>query len=323
MQRMSMDPQAPMDRGLHDAMEILREAERIGDPSLLAHAQEEAGWFLVWSGRSGDAEELLEEGIRQARARGASENEVMRLYRPLAATAIWGPLEVKRGLERWRGIAEEATGMSEGTALGVVGTLHGMLGEFEVARSYLSKGEAILRDLGAVLYLAAAHPPALVEDLAGNHEAAEALMRAGIETFQAVGETGFLSTCAVILGEALYAQGRLDEALEASRLGEAHTASGDVSSEMGWRSVQAKVLARLGQVEEAKRLAREAVSIAEKTDNPNDRGQCFMALAEVLRVEGQTEEAVRAAQEALRSYERKGNVVSAGRARTMIEELGG
>jgi tetratricopeptide (TPR) repeat protein len=212
--------------------------------------------------------------------------------------------------------------MTQGTALGVVGTLHGMLGEFDVARSYLGKGEAILRDLGAVLFLAAAHPPALVENLAGKPEAAEALMRAGIETFQAVGETGFLSTCAVILGEALYAQGRLDEALEASQLGESHTASGDVSSEMGWRSVQAKVLARLGQVEEAERLAREAVAIAERTDSPNDRGQCFMALAEVLRAAGKPGEALSAAQRALDSYEQKGNVVSTREARAFIEEIG-
>ena len=65
----------------------------------------------------------------------------------------------------------------------------------------------------------------------------------------------------------------------------------------------------------------EAVAIAEKTDHLNESGQCFMALAEVLRAAGKPGEALLVAQEALRSYERKGNLVSAGRARALLEEL--
>jgi class 3 adenylate cyclase/tetratricopeptide (TPR) repeat protein len=322
MQRMSTDPEEPMDRGLAEANEILHEAEQIGDASLLTHAQEEAAWFRFWSGRSADAEELLEDAIAKAKARGASSGQMMRLYRALSATAIWGSLEAERGLRRWREMAREATGVAEGLAHFVLGVLHAMAGEFDLARSDVAKGEDILGELGATLFLLAGHPPSMVEGLAGNHTAVEARARAAIEAFEAAGETGFLSTSAVFLAEALFAQGRDEEALEATRLSESHTARGDISSEMGWRSVRARVLARLGQLEEAERLAREAVAIADRTDHLDQNGDAYFALAEVLGTAGRPEEAKGAGRAALGHYKRKGNRVSAERARRLVEEVG-
>jgi len=323
MQRMSTDPEEPMDRSLAEATEILDEAEQIGDASLLAHAQEEAAWFLFWSGRSADAEALLEDAIAKAKAGDAPTGQLMRLYRALSATAVWGSLEAERGLERWSEIVREATGVAEGTANAVLGTLHAMRGEFDVARSYTARAEEILGELGATLYLDAAHPSLFVEELAGSWEAVEARARQGSEALEAAGETGFLSTTAVILAEALHALGRDHEALEATRLSEAHTARGDVASEMGWRAVRARVLARLGQVEEAERLAREAVAIADRTDHLNQNGDAYFALAEVLGTAGQLEEADGAGRAALRHYERKGNRVSAERTERLLAELGG
>jgi tetratricopeptide (TPR) repeat protein len=138
-----------------------------------------------------------------------------------------------------------------------------------------------------------------------------------------MGESGFLSTTATFLAEALYAQGRDDEALEATRLTESHTAKGDVASEMGWKSVRAKILARRGDLQEAERLAREAVAVAQRTDQLQEAGDCFLALALVLQRAGRGEEAASAAARALATYERKGNLVSAGRARRLMEENGG
>jgi class 3 adenylate cyclase/tetratricopeptide (TPR) repeat protein len=322
MQRMSTDSSQPMDRAVTESNEILKEAERIGDASVLAHAQETAAWFRFWSGRSAEAEALLEDAIAEGLARGAPSGQMMRLYRALSATAVWGSVDVDRGLERWREIVKDAPGVAEGLANFVLGVLHAMRGEFDVARSHIARGEEILRELGSLLFAAAGHPPLLVEGLAGNWEVVEARARTGIEAFQAAGESGFLSTTAVFLAEALYGQGRDDEALEATRLSESHTAQGDIASEMGWRSVRAKVLAHRGDLEEAERLAREAVAIADPADH-NQVGDCYVALAEVLRAAGRAEEAASAARNALAVYDRRGDRVSAQRAGRLLEEIGG
>jgi class 3 adenylate cyclase/tetratricopeptide (TPR) repeat protein len=322
LRRIATDPDEPMDRSLAEANEILHEAERIGDEILLAHAQEEAAWFWLWTGRSAEAEKLLEDAIARAHVRGAPSGEVNRLYRALAATAVYGSLEPERGLRRWHEIAGEVTGVAEGLAHYVLGVLHAISGEFEHARSDIARADGILRELGATLYVAAGHPPMLVEQLAGNPAAVEARARAGIEALRTAGERGFLSTTAVYLAEALYAQGRDDEALEATRLSESNAASGDIASEMGWRTVRAKVLARLGQPAEAERVAREAVAIAERVDLLDDNGHAFLALAEVLRAAERPREASSAARRALEYYERRGNRVSAERAGQLIKELG-
>jgi len=88
-----------------------------------------------------------------------------------------------------------------------------------------------------------------------------------------------------------------------------------------WRQVRAKVLARRGELETAERLAREAVELAETTDSLNWRGDARRDLAEVLRLAGRTQEAADAARSALSLYEQKGNVVMAGRARAVLDEL--
>jgi len=323
MQRTSTEQGFSLDWALDEARGVLREAKDIRDPVLLMHAQEIAAWFLFWTGRSAETEKLLEAAIADGAARDASSGQMMRLYRVLSVTAIWGPTPADRGLIRWTEIVEDATGIVLGLGHAVIGVLHAMRGDLDAARSHIAKAEAVHREMGSVLYLVSAHPPLLVEELAGEPVAVEARARSGIEALRDMGESGFMSTTAVFLARALYEQGRDEEALEASLLAESHTAKGDAASELGWRYVRAEVLARRGDDEEAERLAREAVAIAESTDDLNQTGDCYSALAVVLRTAGRRPEAATAAARALGMYERKGNVLSAERARRLIEEIGG
>ena len=80
----------------------------------------------------------------------------------------------------------------------------------------------------------------------------------------------------------------------------------------------AKVLARRGEQQEAERLAREAVAIAETTDDISGQGDVYADLAEVLVLGGKHDEAIAALEQALARYERKGNLVSAERVRTRL-----
>jgi ATP/maltotriose-dependent transcriptional regulator MalT len=171
------------------------------------------------------------------------------------------------------------------------------------------------------LSVAAGHLAAFVEDLADNLPEMERLMRRSVESLRAAGETGYLSTSAATHAEALFRLGRFEEALEATRLSEETAAADDVASQSQWRSVRAKIAAAEGRLDEADRLARESTAISDGTDHLNQIGYSYLALAVVLHAAGKRAEAEAAAGRSLEAMERKGNVVWAGKARRLLEEL--
>jgi hypothetical protein len=68
-------------------------------------------------------------------------------------------------------------------------------------------------------------------------------------------------------------------------------ASDDALTQMLWRQVRAKVLARRGDTADAERLAREAVAIGEETDMVDAQGDTYADLGEVLSLADKTDEA--------------------------------
>ena len=151
--------------------------------------------------------------------------------------------------------------------------------------------------------------------------AAEEAMRAAQTLFREVGDAWALSLVTVELSTALYHQGRYDEALELTEAFDEVPAPYDAEWQIKRRAIRAKALARCGDLAEAETLAREAVGLAEKTDFPNFHGDALMDLAEVLSVAGRAAEAKPAVEHAVTLYERKGNIMSAGKARTLLREL--
>jgi class 3 adenylate cyclase/tetratricopeptide (TPR) repeat protein len=323
LQRTSTNPNASYTEALREAERILVQAEEVGDPRMLVEAHHGVAILEFWSGRSAKAEEIAEKAIARAEEAGLSLSQTFVLYRPLFSATVWGHTPVDRGMERWRGILEEASGALEGYAFSALASLHAMRGEFHEARAYRDRSDRRLLELGLMLPYSAGHIWASVEELAGNPEGVEQRMRRGIEVLRAAGETGYLSTSAVWLAEALYEQGRYEEALEATRLSEETAARDDVASQAGWRSVRAEIYAKQGRLEEAERLAREAVAISDRTDHLSMVGDCHLALATVLREAGKRAEAEAEAGRALDAFERKGNVVWAQRVRQFLEELEG
>ena len=83
----------------------------------------------------------------------------------------------------------------------------------------------------------------------------------------------------------------------------------DTDAQADWRRARAKVLAHRGELDEAERIAREAVAIASATDFLPLHADTLAGLAEVLRTAGKLDEAETARLEAIRLYELKGNVV--------------
>jgi tetratricopeptide (TPR) repeat protein len=160
-------------------------------------------------------------------------------------------------------------------------------------------------------------PPseAFIVLLAGDAAAAERVLRPWCERLERAGGLSYLASATPQLAEALFMQGRDQEALELTERWrpERLTFREDADAQVLWRRVRAKLLARAGNIQEAERLAREATEIAAGTDFLGVRAEALADLAEVLSLAGRPEESAAAVQEATRLYEQKGNVAAAAR----------
>ena len=195
-----------------------------------------------------------------------------------------------------------------------------MLGRFAEARRWWEEGTEACRELGErVLAAAGTMMLAQAKLIAGEPKAAERVARQGVAELEEIGEHSFLSTVAFYLAEALLAQGKLEEAEEATELSERNTATDDVQSMAGWRATQAKILALRGETQRAEVMAREAVTIIEETDYLDSQAEALLALATVLRLAGKPREAIAALEEAERKWQAKGHVVGAAHARSELD----
>ena len=92
-------------------------------------------------------------------------------------------------------------------------------------------------------------------------------------------------------------------------------APNDIATQAAWRWVAAMAASDDGRLEEAARLAAEAVEMVEPTDYLQLRAGAFEALAHVEARAGQVDAWKTALERALAEHERKGNLVMAARVR--------
>jgi hypothetical protein len=130
---------------------------------------------------------------------------------------------------------------------------------------------------------------------------------------QAIGERYILPGVIGILARVLIAQDRFDEVEQLSATYEEVAVPDDVAAQVDWRGLRALAIARSGQVEEAVRLAREGVELAEPADFLTLQAEAWLRLADVLTRAGNGAAATDAAGAARRLYEAKGDRVSAAR----------
>src|SRR5207249_11051546 len=114
------------------------------------------------------------------------------------------------------------------------------------------------------------------------------------------GEKTFLAENTAQLAQALYAQGRYDDAERFVQVSE--EASSARGQKAYWGPVRAKLLARRGDAEAAETLARESVAIWGERDFLLWHGYALMDLAEVLGLAGRAHEAVSAIEDAVELF---------------------
>ena len=242
------------------------------------------------------------------------------------ASLVFGLTPASEALRQGLEILERVRGHrgAEAYALCFLGQTRGMMGEREAGREMILKGVADRRELGDFPGAAMASAEGLgyfVEMTRGDWDAAEYELRRGYDELVAMGDKNYLATAAGWLAHCLYRLGRYDEADGFASICERSAARSALSPQMLWRSARAMILAQRGDVETAETLAREAVSIALRTERADTQTDALMSLGEVLRLSGRTAEAVPVFADALRRYEAKEVLPAALRVRALLAEL--
>jgi len=236
-----------------------------------------------------------------------------------------GPTPVPEAIhhcERLRDEAGDNRVMSAATR-GHVACLEAMRGDFVRAWALLDEVSATLDELGQTVgwvpWITHREDVAFVASLQGDHERAGRSLRRNRAQLERAGATVLLSTQAALLADLAYGQGHIDEAEELVALSRHLTTADDTMSQLLWRRVWSKVLARRDRIVEALELSGEAIQLAERTDALNEQANTWMDRAEVLRTAGDPPRAIRAAiEQALDRYTRKGNLVSRRRADLLL-----
>jgi class 3 adenylate cyclase/tetratricopeptide (TPR) repeat protein len=301
----------------------IAELEALNDQEGLAKAWRLLTLFHWEACRWGTGEDAAQKMIEHARAAGNRMLEA-RVLPALATCALYGPRPVPEAIAVCEELLERTQDDRKGEALTIRALAHleAMRGDFERARELYRRSRASLEELGWKLHAASASiSSGPIELLAGDPVAAEAELRRDDEALQRIGDRYYRSTLAGLLAEALYEQGKLEEAMAFTVTSEAMSAPDDVSSQFQWRSVRAKVLAAEDRLAEAESVAREAVEIIGVSEEPAAQADAQMCLAEVLAQRGRPSDAQTAAREALDLFTAKGDVVSAERARAFLAQI--
>jgi class 3 adenylate cyclase len=277
---------------------------------------------LARLGRIGDCETTLDHALTAAR-RAGEHRRVNAVLANAPLAALWGPNPVPRAGGRCLDVVRllritTGSPVVEATSTRCQAVLDAFRGRAAAARSLIDSARRTLTDLGlrhAVLEVD--QFAGIVELVADDPAAAEPYLRRACTGFRRMGLDADTAETAALLARACLA---LDRDAEASELcTESERLAGHaLKASNAWRMVRAQLLARGGAHDEARQVAEEAVSLAERTDALVDHGDACLTLAAVLDAAGDASGARAAAAQAVSLYERKGAAALVEKARRML-----
>jgi class 3 adenylate cyclase/tetratricopeptide (TPR) repeat protein len=319
---MHMRPEGASEEVARVAARAIEVFTREGDEVGLAQAWRHLSRVHLISSRWGEQTKALERALVHARRAGDRREEAMILGQ-LALSLYWGPTPVREAIARCEEMLAQ-TGRDptvEARVMVPLAGLEAMRGGFDRARALYRRSQDILADLG-LRPLLAAHTLALssVEALAGDPGAAEEELRFGVEELEALGLWSSFATLASVLAGTRLAQGDQEEAGQLVERARLAAPADDIASQVLWRTTRARLLAAQGDLDDAERLAQEAVSLAGRTDALNLHADSLVDLAEILRLGSNGASAEEALREAVRLFAAKGNEISRARAEALGRE---
>lgn len=313
---------------VHDSIvarvrELLPVLEEAADHHGLVRAWRLLTYAYMTATQWGMAVEAGEQAVHHAEQAG-DEGMATRFVGMLAVSVLYGPTPVDEAITYCEGVLARAAEDRKSVAIteAVLAHLEAMRGNFEVARARYRRSRALLEEFGWRFSAAlTSHDSAPVEMLAGDLEAAEHELRKDYQTLEQMGERNYISTTAGLLAEVLYRQGSYHESAEFVAVCRSLASPDDVASQFWWRCVQAKLLARERQHEQADTIIAEAIELIGGSDWLDGRGNGFMDLAEVRRLGGRIGDALEALAQASARFTAKDNIVSARRAHELAAGL--
>jgi class 3 adenylate cyclase len=297
--------------------------DRLGDELGLGRAWRLKAQAHYLARRAGASVEASEQALLHIR-RGGDPFEEREIIEWLAIALSVGPVPAPEAAERCGQLLDEVRGnpLLDAVLAAFAATLESMRGGSAEAEQLLGRVRRAMDEHGERLWRLSIEI-AGVPLRAGDPAEAERELRPAYEALKRMGEKTHFSTLVEVLSNAVYMQGRYEEAEELTRECERAARSNDVHAQIRWRAIRAKVIARKGEFESADKLAREGVRFAAESDFLNDHADALVDHAEVLQLGGRRGEASSAVESAVALYEQKGNVVSAAKARALLDELGG
>jgi class 3 adenylate cyclase len=302
------------------AERVIRFGTEAGDDVSVARAWRRLSAAHRRAGAYTAGEEAARNALTHALAAGNLQEEA-RAADTLCNCLLYGTTPARDALATCHDLLSTPgrTRTFEAVVMGVVAGLEAMLGEFDAARESYSRAGAILEELGLELARAALTqigvPIAL---LSGDASWAEREAKGGAEILERFGSASVQSP---LIAEALYAQGRIEEA---SRVLESIEPTAEPAI-IQWhvrRGIMETRLAIAGaRVGEALATAESAVRLAEETEDPSLLGDAMIAHAEALFAGDRPDEAEASLDAARRLYIAKGNVAAAAAARSAAADL--
>jgi class 3 adenylate cyclase/predicted ATPase len=301
------------------AVAVLEEA---GDDLGLARSWSLLAYAPYLDAQAGETEQALERAAEYAARAGAHREEGQNLLY-LSEHGLHGTIPLSDGVRRCNDLLERvrdrrmAAGILSNRAL-----MEAFLDRSEDARASTAEYEGILAETSSALLDAELGWLRGQQELAaGDPAAAEPHLRRAYEVMESVGEALGGSRLALWLARCLLERGAIDEAGALAGEVEASAAPSDRILQVGWRGVQALVLARRGEQARSEELARESLALADGSDWLLLQADARVDLAEVMALVGENDEAAAVMVQAIERFDRKEDVVSARRARERLAEL--
>ncbi len=294
--------------------------ESEGDLDGLAEALTAAGRLRFWLDDVPAGRVVLERAITCAQQSGNRRTQ-MRASHWLAVTSCFLPIPADLAVARAEQLLADASGdlWAEADLLKPLCVLYAHVGRSADAWAAISRSQSIFAGLGAKLALAeSAVPAAMVGLITGDALAAERYARQGYEAWRAMDQRGeYVVTLAVLLADALYEQGRFDEAQQLIDEAKAGPSPGGFST----LPAEAKLLARRGQFAAARQLVSHAEAFLPLTSGPLIQADVLKTRAEVERLAGAPGQAAARLRAALDIYQRQRATALADQTRAALAGL--
>jgi predicted ATPase/DNA-binding SARP family transcriptional activator len=296
-------------------------AESEGDLDGLAEALTAAGRLRFWLGDIPASHVILERAVSCARQSGLRRTQ-MRASHWLAVTFSLLAIPADTGVARAEQLLRDASGdlWAEADLLKPLCVLYAHVGRVADARAAIDRSQSIFTGFGAKVALSESTIPAAITGLIiGDPAYAERQARQGYEAWRDLGGHGaYVVDLAVLRADALYEQGRFDEAQQLIDRAKAEPSAATVSIT---QLTEAKLLARRGQFAAARQLIGEAEAHPSWTTGPIGQTDALKARAEVERLAGAPDKAAASLRAALRIFEDMGSATQVRRTRAALASL--